>query len=156
MSALTDICREAYVECEVYREGVSTAKAVDAAMPRVMADPVALENAARIGVDRTVTEIATRQKRADRKKGGGQFDMFEEFGLRPAYAIDTNGRKLKYTGWLTQMEYLRIMQIRRDQLEADGAHLDTLEKTYQQIKPFWDANSHLMFDEVALLYRDAA
>ena len=43
MSALTDICREAYVECEVYREGVSTAKAVDAAMPRVMADPVALE-----------------------------------------------------------------------------------------------------------------
>jgi hypothetical protein len=156
LSALTDICRSAYVECEVYREGVATDKAVEVALPRVMADPVALENAARIGVDRTVSEIATRQKRVARKMGQGQYDMFEEFGLHSAYAVDTNGRKLKYTGWLTQMEYLRIMQIRRDQLDADAKHYSVLEATYERIRPIWDANPHLMFDEVALLYRDAA
>jgi hypothetical protein len=157
MSALTNICREAFTQCEVYRQGISTDKAVEVALPRVMADPEALRHAARIGVDKTVTDMATRQRRKERDKGeGDQFEMFEEFGLRQRYAIDTDGRKLKYTGWLTLMDFMRIIQMRRDQLLADQNHLGALEKTLERLRPIWEAKPHLMFDEVALLYRDAA
>jgi hypothetical protein len=156
VSALTDICREAYIKCEVYRAGISTERAVEMALPRVMDDPEALRHAARIGVDRTVTQMATKERRKDKDADSGQFEMFEEFGLRQRYAVDSDERKLKYTGWLTLMEFLRIIEMRRNQLIADQNHLTALEKTYDRLRPFWDANPHLMFDEVALLYRDAA
>ena len=54
------------------------------------------------------------------------------------------------------MEYLKIIQIRKDSVVRDIDHIDVLEHVLEEVGPTWHANPHLTFDEVCLLHRDAA
>jgi hypothetical protein len=167
MSSLNDICHRALEETEEYRVGIKTDVAFGAAWSRVRTDPEALEHAAMIGVRQKLKEIGTTVLRsvkraassvpsASRSERFEQLDFFEAWGLKPRYALDDEGRKLVYTGWLTLRDFLQIIKVRKTGVARDIEHIDVLERVLETLGPLWRANPHLTFDEVALLHREAA
>ena len=164
MSTLTNICHDAWKEAEEYKIGVKTDRAALIAMPRIMADPDTCYHAALIGAKQTIKQVsgstasAEGKSRSRGRKTGEpeQYTFWQSWGLKPSYALDDEDKTLKYTGWLTLMDFRKIIQIRKTSVERDIEHIDVLEGVLEKVGPTWRANPHLTFDEVCLLHREAA
>ncbi len=103
---------------------------------------------------RHFTNFMKRMKAAALRAGGEQQGCLEHFGLIAAVALDAaeDGKQIKRTNKLTQLEFSRAIKIREGQLEADKATLEALRRAYAAVKPDWDANPTLIFEEVYELY----
>lgn len=162
MSTLSNICQDAWNEAEEYKVGVKTDRAALIAMPRIMADPDTCYHAALIGAKQTIKQLGGGTARGEGKRRGRkaedpeQLAFWESWGLKPHYALDDEDKTQKYTGWLTLMDFHKIIQVRKNSVERDIAHIDVLEKVLEKVGPTWRANPHLTFDEVCLLHREAA
>ena len=162
MSMLTDICHRSMEEAEEYKIGIKTERAALIAMPRIMSDPDTCYHAALIGTKQTIKGISQKAARAEGKTSGKRHDkpeqmaFWQSWGLKPNYALDDEDKTLKYTGWLVLIEYLKIIEIRKNGVERDIDHINVLEGVLEKVGPTWRANPHLTFDEVCLLHREAA
>lgn len=164
MSALTNICHDAWNEAEEYKVGVKIDRAAMIAMPRIMADPDTTYHAALIGAKHTLKQVGGSPASAEGKRKRGkrgqedpeQMTFWSAWGLKATYALDDEEKTQKYTGWLTLMEFLKIIQIRKTSVERDIEHIDVLEGVLERIGPTWRTHPHLTFDEVCLLHREAA
>lgn len=70
--------------------------------------------------------------------------------LRPRYALDGEDRVVKRTEDLTRLELRRVIQIRRDQIKHDVAHLDALVKVEADLAAVWDLNPAMTLGQCAL------
>lgn len=164
MSTLSNICHDALEEAEEYKVGIKTERAAAIAMPRIMADPDTCYHAALIGAKTTIKSISMSTARVEggSRRGGKraqepeQLAFWQTWGLKPRYALDDDEKTLKYTGWLTLMDFHKIIAVRKTGVKRDIEHIDVLEDVLSKVGPTWRANPHLTFDEVCLLHRDAA
>lgn len=162
MSSLSNICQDALEEAEEYKVGIKTERAALIAMPRIMADPDTCYHAALIGAKTTIKSMSTTTVRGEGRKKSArsgdpeQMTFWSAWGLKPRYALDDEDKTLKYTGWLTLMDFHKIIQVRKISSKRDIEHIGVLEKVLEEVGPTWRANPHLTFDEVCLLHREAA
>jgi hypothetical protein len=163
--ALRDIIADLIEEFEPEGSSIKTHHAIQAGRPRVMADPEALICLVDEGLGRHLTLTSTRTLGSGRRGKFGsrndprQTNMFEAFGLRPRYALDTEEREVKRTDWLTRAEIRKLIALRESQLIADSKHLDKLKDAEETLGPIWDIHPELNFGQASELYfrsRDAA
>lgn len=156
--ALRDIIADLIEEFEPDGSSIKTHHAIQAGRPRVMADPDALIYLVDEGLGRHLTQTSTRSQNGSRRRRFGQRDdprqttMFEIFGLRFRYALDTEEREVKRTDWLTRAEIRKLIVLRENQLVADGKHLDKLKKAEDTLAPIWDQHPDLNFGQACEMY----
>ena len=125
--------------------------AVEFAVPRIKADPEALDRVIRDGLSRQIKTQYTKEIDAVSKEQSGQSSLpFDR--VRRAYALDLNGRELKETEHMVRIEWQRIRAIRRQQIVNDMAHLKDLDDADLLLAPLWDANPALTYGEVKALW----
>jgi hypothetical protein len=101
-------------------------------------------------------KAAMRRSRESIEKAGGERQgCLAHFGLIPAVAFDDaeNGHQVKKTNKLVQFEFRRAIDIREKQLAGDTETLNAMRRAYAAVKPDWDTNPALTFEEVFELYR---
>lgn len=138
MSTLNDIIGQVIEACDA-PEGIDTHRAVDMAVPMVLADDDARDQIIREGLWKRIKDQATRAMRrmqADENVQDEQLDLFGK--LRRRYALDVDGRRLKNTRDLSRMEFRRLIQIREKQVEDDVAHLKVLRDVEAAVSRVWD------------------
>src|SRR4051812_42658944 len=132
--------------------------AIQAGRPRVIADPEALIYLVDEGIGRHLTQTSTRSLGTRRKRQFGgrddprQTNMFEAFGLRPRYALDTEERDVKRTDWLSRAEVRKLIEIRRSQVTADTRHLEKIRTAEETVGPLWDLHPEFLFGQIIDLY----
>jgi hypothetical protein len=70
-------------------------------------------------------------------------------GLRPAHAIDDDGREMVLTVHMTQAQFRKVIEIREQQVIADTAYLTKLRSAYSAACPIWTAHPDWTFGQVA-------
>lgn len=65
----------------------------------------------------------------------GQIDL--PLGLKPAHAIDEDGREMILTAQMTRAQFEQVIQVREAQVIADTAYLSKLRNVYQTAVPIW-------------------
>ena len=101
-----------------------------------------------------IKSAATRGTMAASRSSQEQADLlFPE--LREAYVVDTETILIKRTEHLNRMEFLTIIEIREQSVAADQRHLDTLKEAYAALKPYWEGNPDLNYEQVERLYQQA-
>ena len=78
------------------------------------------------------------------------------FALRQAHALDTDGRIIKRTSDLTELEFRRIIEIREKQIADDGAYLEELKNAYRTCRPVWDEHPDWTFAQVVAVASSVA
>ncbi len=124
-------------------------KIVPEAVRLIMADPEANKLAVTDAATRSLRQTLTRRARTNGAHVSRQGAMFPN--LRQSYAIDIDERVIKDTSDLTRSEFSRVMEIRRDQIAADRAHLAVLEHAATEMEALWDVNPEMTFGEVEKL-----
>lgn len=76
--------------------------------------------------------------------------------LRRAYALDEEGRVVKSTDDLTQLEFERIIRIREQSIESDLAHLKILRQALITVRSLWSSHPDWTFAQVCNAHRAAA
>ncbi len=148
MTTLSDIIRR--VADDHDSPTVVVAKVVPDAVRLIMADPEANKLAVTETASRRLSQTLTRRARVAFGETTRQGTFFGD--LRHRYAIDVEERVIKETSHLTREEFLRVMEIRRNQIAADRAHLAVLEHAAAELEVIWDANPTLTFGEVERLF----
>lgn len=69
------------------------------------------------------------------KSASSQIEL--PFKLSGAVAVDVDARKIKLTEALSQMEFKRVMEIRRKQIKDDQAQLKEWENAESLADPYW-------------------
>lgn len=102
-----------------------------------------------LALEALAARISYHQTRAanNARASTGQLS-FRGLGLRPAYIVDRVGRIIKRTEALTQIDFTRVITIRREGVEEDTAHLKILESAYRDVEPFWTQHPDMTFGEV--------
>lgn len=117
-----------------------------------------LTQAAWEGLAKRVKEAATRGKaEVIARATTAQPDL--PFNLASAYALDLGEREVKLTRDLTRIELRRVIEIRRQSVEADLRSLSELERAEAVSAPIWDAHPDWLFGAVldaAVLSAEAA
>jgi hypothetical protein len=87
------------------------------------------------------------------ERGGAapaQLTMFPD--LHVGYPLDHDGRQIKQTDALSRIEFRRIIEIRREQIKRDEAHLQSLMQAEATVSPLWDRYPDKTFGEICSLY----
>jgi hypothetical protein len=157
--ALRDILGRLVEQFEPTGSSIQMHRAIQAGRPMVMAEPETLIYLVDESLGRHLTQFSTRSLGTVRSLRGGkrgddprQTNMFEAFGLRPRYALDTEERDVKRTDWLSRAEVNKLIAIREAQLVADTRHLEKLRYALDTVAPLWDLNPDLTFGQVIELY----
>lgn len=148
MSQLNSIIRE--LVDENAGPTVVVGQVVPEGVRRVLADTEATQVAVTETVNRRLRVALTRRSRALAGTERRQGSFFGD--LRECYAIDVEERIIKQTTHLTRDEFNRVMEIRREQIAADRAHLSVLEHAAAQLEELWDANPSMTFGQVERLF----
>lgn len=101
-----------------------------------------------------IKDAATKAKRAAANAASSQGALFAD--VRRAHALDTDGRIVKLTDEMTELEFKRVIEIRRKQIADDIAYLDVLEHAYLQVQPVWRAHPDETFGEVCRRFAESA
>jgi hypothetical protein len=147
--ALTDILHRVMEICEVNGQ-LDQGHVTSTGVPLVKADPEAVDECVRETVWRRVGVMTKRLPRLATATSR-QAELFP--GLRTHYAVDTEGRVLKQTGLLSQLEFDRVIAIREKQVADDAAHLKVLKDARADLRGLWNANPALTFSQVEALFR---
>lgn len=99
-----------------------------------------------------IKAAATRGTRAAGRSSEEQADLLFP-DLREAYVVDTDTSLIKRTEHLNRLEFLTIIEIREQSLAADRRHLDTLKEAYAALRPYWEGNPDLYYEQVERLYQ---
>ncbi len=153
MSSISDIVGRVIELCETPAAGIDVHRAIEVGMPLVRNDPDMMDQLAREGLAKRIKDQATRiarQMEGESPDDGDQLDFFGK--LRPRYALDTDGRRLKNTRDLTRIEFRRLITIREEQVAADMAHLKILRDAEDAVSLLWDFHPDLAFGQVMDLY----
>lgn len=92
-------------------------------------------------------EAAAKGRKSAERRTSSQMTLLFP-GLRDAHAIDIDGRFVKQTDQMTELEMRRVIEIRRTQIDHDRAYLKILEAAYDDVRPFWTASPDKTFGEV--------
>jgi hypothetical protein len=125
--------------------------AARAGVPLVMEDDEAIDECVRETVWRRVNSKGARMERSHFASAGRQNELFP--GLRARYAVDLEGRVLKRTERLTQLEFERVISIREKQVADDTAQLTSLKMARDELSGIWKLYPDLTFGEVEALFR---
>jgi hypothetical protein len=91
---------------------------------------------------------------ADAINGGGAHRVF---GVHEQYALDLEERSIKLTDEMVELEFLRLIGVRKASVERDLAHIAVLEDAHKALRPYWRRDPALTFKEATGLYlRDRA
>ena len=144
MSRLSDVIGRV-VELESGPEGIDLHHAVSVARP--MLDEEDVETLICEALTKRIKDAATRGRMdAMRAADNAQSELpFPD--LRVRHAVDLEGRRLVNTEDMTEMQFRRVIEIRRKQLKDDRSYLDVLEQAYRQIEPIWRAHPDLTFGQ---------
>jgi hypothetical protein len=156
--SLNDILGQLIEEYEPTGSSIQMHAAIQASRAMVLADREITIYLIDESLGRHLTQKSTRTLGTVRGRRGGKGDdprqtnMFEAFGLRPRYALDTEERDVKRTDWLSRAEVNKLIAIREAQLVADTRHLEKLRYALDTVAPLWDLNPDLTFGQIIELY----
>lgn len=85
-------------------------------------------------------------KRAIRQQETAQM-AFGFFKLPGAVALDLEGRKIKFTRSLTQIEFQRAARIRVDHHRASGEAIKEFDAAEEAVRPYWQKHPNWTFGE---------
>lgn len=127
--------------------------AIDAAVPMLDQDDV--DALVRDALGKRIKDAVSKGvKAAVERVSSRQFAL--PFDLRPAHALDDEGRSMVLTTELSELQFLRIIEIRRKQVEDDTAYLRKLEDAYQSVRPVWSRHPDWTFGQVYSEYERQA
>jgi hypothetical protein len=148
--SLADIVSDAIAATE-RNSTIVTHAAVEYAFPIVRNDDEATDQCIREALGKRIKDVATRR---DRKPPGSDSETEPLlFDLRPRHALDTDGRTIKTTRAMTQLEFTRVREIRRQTIINDEGYLKQLDEAAAALAPIWDLYPDLTFGEAEDLYR---
>lgn len=146
MSRLSDVI-DRVVELETDTNGtLDVHRAVSAARPLLDADDT--ETLILEGLAKRIKDKVTRRARAVADEMDEAQNDLPFPDLRPAHAVDVDGRFVVNTVDMTEMQFRRVIEIRRKQLRDDRAYLDVLEQAYRQVEPIWRMHPDFTFRQV--------
>lgn len=150
MSQLSNFINEA-VAVVMVKGRVSTQKVADLVEPKLddlMRHSLMFESL-KIRIKKQVCKTHKQTREDDDEE-----PRLTGFDLHSGYALDVADKYIKRTQELTELEFLRIITIREEQLVDDSRHLSVLRKAYDTVKPFWQVEMN--FGEAEAAYRAAA
>lgn len=129
------------------------AKAIAAAITVIRGDPEATEEAYYVAVSKLVLDQTTKIMRRLNGKGSAphQYSFFGD-RLRERYALDLDERVIKDLARLSRLEFSRIIAIRKNQLDADAAHLEALREAEKELAPIWDEYPDKNYGDIEKIY----
>ena len=144
MSRLSDVIGRV-VELESGPEGIDLRHAVSVARPMLDDDDV--EALVCEALTKRIKDAATRGRmEASRAVETTQSELpFPD--LRVRHAVDIEGRRLVNTEDMTEMQFRRVIEIRRKQIKDDTAYLEVLENAYLHVAPVWRQHPDLSFGQ---------
>lgn len=149
MSRLSDVIGRVIEETRDAFGRIDTNAAVMNARPMLDDDDCEVLIADALG--KRIKDAATKASRSEAKRSPAQ-KSFPFPDLRVSHAIDIDGRYIKLTTEMTEMEFRRVIDIRRKQVEDDKAYLDILERAYRDVEPLWRAMPDATFGEVCRVH----
>lgn len=151
MSRLTDIVSEVIAASQDSEGSLNDRhRAISLGVPLVKEDAEAVDQCIAEALGKRIKDAMTRAPSVAASAPDRQVNLFD---LRPAHALDTEGRVIKTTRALSRLEFERIRQIRRDQIANDAAYLKRLDEAAVALGPIWDANPALNYGEAEDLFR---
>lgn len=153
MSRLSDAIGQA-IEIEIDGFGrLDISRAVSVALP--LLDDEDREVLICEALSKRIKDAACKTKKAVQSASSTQY-KFPFPGMRHAHALDTDGREVILTEAMTEMQFKRLISIRRRQVADDAAYLNILEQAYQAVRPIWQAYPEWTFGQVCAAYRESA
>ena len=148
---LNDVIAHLIEEYERPGAGIDMHAATEAGVRMVKGDDETLESLVREALYKRIKGACTNaRRRAETSDANVRQPAL--FDLRTRHALDTEGRYIKRTEDLTQIEFRRLIEIRRQQLEADKAYLDELEKAEAALRPIWTRHPEYTYGEAEQAY----
>jgi hypothetical protein len=174
MSVLGDIVQRCIAAVEVPGYSIKVHTAVEHGVPLVLADRDTTLMAAREFLTIKIkAAIGTRGRKAERHQAEyvqagragrdgappalvsvpRQMDLFDDpFDLREGYVLEGGTVEMKRTRYVTQREFAGLIRLRRKSWTADGKHLDRLAKVYDTLRPIWDIDPEMTYEEACAIY----
>jgi hypothetical protein len=100
-----------------------------------------------------VAELIRRMKRAavnltkDTFKISGSQQIELPFEIDGAVSIDLDVRKIRLTESLSQIEFARAIEIRREQIRHDRIALEAWETAAKSVSPYWQSHPDWTFGQ---------
>lgn len=144
MSRLSDVIGKA-IESNLRSDGtLDAAQAANSALGMLDAEDIDLLAGSELR--RRIKEAMAKARRSTETQDVGQaFFPFPD--IRLAHPLDLDGRKIKLTAEMREIEFRRVIAIREASVEADMVYLDKLREAYRTLKPVWDVAPDLTFSE---------
>lgn len=101
-----------------------------------------------------IKDAACKAKKAAWRIPSAQIELFPE--IRDAHALDTEGRQVMQTDAMSEMQFLRLIEIRRKQVSDDTAYLKVLEDAFRMACPIWRDHPNWTFGDVCKALLKAA
>jgi len=156
VASLIGKCLEAV---EVPGEPIDLHKVIEFGLPLVEADDEIRPVVIRHGLGAMAKNHVGSHNRKLKGAGGSDEKQMDMFGLRSAYVLDEGKMLMKRRDDLTLPDLRGLIRVRREQLIADGNHLQLLEKAEERLGPIWEQNPEMRYAVVCAIYgrmRDAA
>jgi len=149
---LSDIVHDLIEQYDRPGEGIDMHAATEAGVQLVKGDDETLDTLVRDALYKRIKDACTKARRRSENSDQNTAGQPALFDLRARHALDTEGRYVKRTEDLTQFEFRRLIDIRRQQLEADKAYLDELEKAEAALRPIWERHPELTYGQAEQAY----
>lgn len=82
-----------------------------------------------------------------------QMDMFDDpFALEDGYSLEGGTGKVQRTRNATMPEFKGFIRIRVKQAKADLRHLNRMRVTLERLRPFWENDPMMTYEEACALY----
>jgi hypothetical protein len=174
MSQLSNIIQKCIAAIEEPGRTIKIHRAVELAVPMILADPDTTKYAVRefvtVQVRRSISSGA--RKALDAPSGfvrawkagvdgredieviiPRQGDLFiDPFGLNEGYSLEGGIGEMKRTRYLNQPEFRGVIGIRIKQHHADGRHIAKLSTTDDRLAEFWDNDPEMTYEEACDFY----
>ncbi len=125
--------------------------AVEAALPQVMADTLAVETIVRQDLGRRIKQHAVKVRDAAINAfASGQQSLWD---LRPAHVLGGDEGIIKSTRTLTRIEFTGLIKVRQRQIDDDLSYLARLRHAADETSAIWDRHPGWMWGQVEDAYR---
>jgi hypothetical protein len=143
---LNDIIRRA-IELNTVLGVTKQPRAVQDAVSLILSDQTVLRDAATVAAAKLIHDSCTkamRQLPADTRQGS-------LFLLRDRYALDGD-RIFKDTDRLSEIEFLRVLALRKKQIEDDTKHYRQMVIAYAELGPIWREFPEKLLGEIEAIW----
>jgi len=124
---------------------IDRAAAITDAVPKVLADKELTEMCVRGHVSKLIaSNVKSRMK--ERVQADPRQSSF--FGLRDHHVVDDGEGQIKHTSILTRIEFVGLIKLRQDQVNADLAYLAKLRAAERDTREIWDRHPDWTWGQV--------